>query len=86
MLITEGQFSQIGEDYNIKVMEKSGDNDQFLREVVIHKKDRSRPNGNFTVIIADNGELASAEGSNTLSLILKDGNYYDDVRVTNLKK
>ena len=86
MLITEGQFSQIGEDYNIKVMEKSGDNDQFLREVVIHKKDRSRPNGNFTVIIADNGELASAEGSNTLSLILKDGNYYDDIRVTNLKK
>ncbi|MFT5984386.1 MAG: lipopolysaccharide export system permease protein, partial [Ulvibacter sp.] len=86
MLITEGQFSQIGDDYNIKVTEKSGDNDQYLREVVIHKKDPSRPNGNFTVIIADNGELASAEGSNTLSLILKDGNYYDDVRVNDLKK
>jgi len=86
MLITEGQFSQIGDDYNIKVTEKSGDNDQYLREVVIHKKDRSRPNGNFTVIIADNGELASAEGSNTLSLILKDGNYYDDIRVEDLKK
>jgi lipopolysaccharide export system permease protein len=86
MLITEGQFSQIGDDYNIKVTEKSGDNDQYLREVVIHKKDPSRPNGNFTVIIADNGELASAEGSNTLSLILKDGNYYDDVRVDDLKK
>jgi lipopolysaccharide export system permease protein len=86
MLITEGQFSQIGDDYNIKVAEKSGDNDQYLREVVIHKKDPSRPNGNFTVIIADNGELASAEGSNTLSLILKDGNYYDDVRVDDLKK
>ena len=86
MLISEGQFSQIGDDYNIKVTEKSGDNDQYLREVVIHKKDPNRPNGNFTVIIADNGELASAEGSNTLSLILKDGNYYDDVRVKDLKK
>ena len=86
MLIAEGQFSQIGEDYNIKVTEKSGDNDQFLRDVVIHKKDPKRPNGNFTVIIADNGELASAKGSNTLSLILKDGNYYDDVRVNDLSK
>jgi lipopolysaccharide export system permease protein len=86
MLISEGQFSQIGDAYNIKVAEKSGDNDQYLRDVVIHKKDPSRPNGNFTVIIADNGELASEEGSNTLSLILKDGNYYDDVRVNNSKK
>ena len=86
MLISEGQFSQIGDDYNIKVTEKSGENDQYLREVVIHKKDPSRPNGNFTVIIANNGELASEEGSNTLSLILKDGNYYDDVRVKDTKK
>ena len=86
MLISEGQFSQIGDDYNIKVTEKSGDNDQYLREVVIHKKDPARPNGNFTVIIADNGELASAKGSNTVSLILKDGNYYDDVRVNDLTK
>ncbi|MFT7155740.1 MAG: lipopolysaccharide export system permease protein [Parvicella sp.] len=86
MLISEGQFSQIGENYNIKVTEKSGDNDQYLREVIIHKKDPSRPSGNFTVIIAENGELASAEGSNTLSLILKDGNYYDDIRVKDFKK
>jgi lipopolysaccharide export system permease protein len=81
MVISEGQFSQIGEDFNIKVAEKSGDHDQYLRDVVIHKKDPNRPNGNFTVIIADNGELASEKGSNTLSLILKDGNYYSDVQV-----
>ena len=58
----------------------------ILRDIVIHKKDPARPNGNYTVIIADNGELASEEGSNTLSLILKDGNYYDDVRVKDVKK
>jgi len=86
MLISEGQFSQIGDDYNIKVSKKSGDRDQFLKDIVIHKKDASRPNGNYTVIIADNGELVSEEGSNTLSLILKDGNYYDDVKVNQIRK
>jgi len=86
MLIAEGQFSQIGDDYNIKVSKKSGDRDQFLKDIVIHKKDASRPNGNYTVIIADNGELVSEEGSNTLSLILKDGNYYDDVKVNQIRK
>ena len=86
MVISEGQFSQIGEDFNIKVAEKSGDRDQFLRDIVIHKKDPKRPNGNHTVIIADNGELASEEGSNTLSLILKDGNYYDDIQVKDIRR
>lgn len=86
MVISEGQFSQIGDDFNIKVSEKSGDRDQFLKDIIIHRKDPARPNGNFTVIIANNGELASEEGSNTLSLILKDGNYYDDVRVKDSKK
>lgn len=86
MVIAEGQFSQIGDDFNIKVEEKSGDRGQFLREVTIHKKNPEKPNGNFTVIRAANGELASEEGSNTLSLILKDGNYYEDVQVKDSKK
>src|SRR5690606_9932647 len=79
MVISEGQFSQIGDMFNIKVDEKSGDRDQFLKNVVIHKKNESRPNGNLIVIIANNGELASEEGSNTLSLILREGNYYEEI-------
>ena len=79
MAIVAGQFSSIGEDINIKVAEKYGDRDQFLREVVIHKKNPNSPNKNSTVIIATDGELVSEEGSNTLSLVLKDGNYYEDV-------
>ena len=79
MVIAEGQFSQIGDLLNIKVEKKTGDRGQFLEDVVIHKKDQNRPNGNFTVIIADRGELASQEGSNTLSLILKEGNYYEEI-------
>ncbi len=79
MAIAEGQFSQIGDEFNIKVKKKSGENDQFLDEVVIHKKEKQRISGNSTVIIADNGELTSEEGSNTLSLVLNDGNYYSEV-------
>ena len=86
MVIAEGQFSQIGDMFNIKVEEKSGDRDQYLKEVVIHKKNEIRPNGNFTVIIANNGELASEEGSNTLSLILKEGNYYEEIQNNNPAK
>jgi lipopolysaccharide export system permease protein len=86
MVISEGQFSQIGDMFNIKVEKKSGDRDQYLKDVVIHKKNESRPNGNFTVIIADNGELASQEGSNTLSLILKKGNYYEDIQTKTAAK
>lgn len=86
MFISEGQFGQIGDDFNIKVEEKSGDRGQYLKDVVIHKKNPTRPNGNFTVIIADNGEIDSEEGSNTLSLILKKGNYYEDIQSQNPAK
>ncbi len=86
MAIVEGQFSSIGDDFNIKVDEKYGDREQFLRGIVIHKKNPKRPAKNSTVIIAEEGELASQEGSNTLSLILKDGNYYEDVQVKNVVK
>jgi lipopolysaccharide export system permease protein len=80
MVIAEGQFSQIGDDYSIKVAQKSGDRDQYLKNVIIHKKTPSRPNGNYTVMIADNGELASSLNSNTLSLILNDGYYYEEIQ------
>ncbi len=86
MVIAEGQFSQIGDDYSIKVAEKSGDRDQYLHNVIIHKKTPSRPNGNYTVMIADNGELASALNSNTLSLILNDGYYYEEIQSTSPEK
>lgn len=82
MVIAEGQFSQIGDMFNIKVEKKTGNRGQFLEDVTIHKKNEKRPNGNYTVIKSTNGELTSKEGSNTLSLILKDGNYYEEIQVT----
>lgn len=77
MAIAEGQFSEVGV-YSIKVEKKSGDNGRFLSGVTIHKK-AAVGTGSNTVIKAKKGELISSEDSNTLQLVLKDGNYYEDI-------
>ncbi len=76
MAISEGVFNDVG-DFNIKVDEKTGENDQLLDNVIIHQK--SSRGGNLTVIKAENGELVGSTNSEVLSLILKDGNYYDEI-------
>lgn len=82
--ISEGMFNEIG-DINIKVGEKSGDRGQFLTDVIIHKKNEKRA-GNYTVIKANKGELISSEGSDVLSLVLRDGNYYDEIQSNDPKE
>ena len=77
MAISEGIFNDVGE-FNIKVDEKTGDNDQYLNNVIIHQK--SNQGGNMTVIKATEGELVGSTNSALLSLILKDGNYYDEIQ------
>ncbi len=86
MAIAEGQFSQIGDAFNIKVSEKTGEKGEFLHNVVIHKKKEVKPNANLTQIVSKSGELISAEDSNTLSLKLIDGYYYDEVITKDFKK
>lgn len=77
MLLAEGQFNEVG-TYNIKFSNKSGDNDQYLKNVIIHiKGENGRTNA--TSIISKTGELASEKDSNVLKLILRDGYYYSDV-------
>ncbi|MDC6363187.1 MULTISPECIES: LptF/LptG family permease [Flavobacteriaceae] len=78
--ITEGVFSDFegtGEGMNIKVDRKYGDQDRFLENVVIHKK--TNQNVNNTVIKAKGGELISSEDSDIIQLVLKDGNYYEEL-------
>ena len=48
MAIVAGQFSSIGDDFNIKVQEKYGDRDQYLKGVIIHKKILESPSENTT--------------------------------------
>jgi lipopolysaccharide export system permease protein len=83
MAISEGIFNDIG-TFNIKVEEKSGENDQYLTDVIIHQK--TNRGGNNTVIKAKEGELVGSTDSDVLSLILKEGNYYDEVEPSDFKK
>ena len=77
LAIAEGQFSDVG-FYSIKVNKKSGPNGNTLTGITIHKK-AVNGEGGKTVIKAKNGELISSEKSNTLQLVLNDGNYYEDI-------
>ncbi|NOY47600.1 MAG: YjgP/YjgQ family permease [Chlorobi bacterium] len=79
MAIAKGQFNQIGDLINIKVRDKSGDRNQYLDYVIIHKKSK-KTDGNFTVIVSKTGELVSSEDSDILELVLFDGNFYDDLQ------
>lgn len=84
MAIVENQFNDLGE-MNIKVDEKYGDRDQYLRNVVIHKVHPDKT-GNFTVILAKTGELIGSEDSNILKLVLKEGHYYDEIQTNDYKR
>ena len=78
--ITEGVFSDFegtGEGMNIKVDKKYGEQDRFLDNVIIHKKTKQSINN--TVIKAESGELISSEDSDIIQLVLKDGNYYEEL-------
>ncbi|MEM6863829.1 MAG: LptF/LptG family permease [Bacteroidota bacterium] len=79
--ITEGIFSDFegtGEGMNIKVDKKYGEQDRFLENVIIHKKTKQGVNN--TVIKAKTGELISSEDSDIIQLVLKDGNYYEELK------
>ncbi|MGB3775143.1 MAG: LptF/LptG family permease, partial [Leeuwenhoekiella sp.] len=87
MALSKGQYNSIGELYTIKIADKTGENDQFLEDVIIYEKDTD-PNrvGNFTVIKAKKGELISAGDDNVLSLKLMDGNYYNEIEQKDYSK
>ena len=78
LAITKGQFNEIG-NYNIKVEDKSGENGEFLKNVVIHKKATTNAK-NRTVIIAESGLLEGNVNSNLIQLILYNGNYYEEIQ------
>ncbi len=77
MVISPNQFNDLG-DINIKVAKKYGENDEFLKDVIIHKKGTTI--GNFTVIKAEDGELSGSEDSDLITLTLNNGNYYDEIQ------
>ncbi len=74
--IEEGVFSDF-EGMSIKVADKYGENDSYLKDVIIHQK--TTTNINNTVIKAKDGQLLSSESSEVVQLILKNGHYYEEV-------
>lgn len=74
--IEKGVFSDF-EGMSIKVDDKYGEKDRFLKNVIIHQK--TETNVNSTVIKAKTGELISSEDSELIQLVLKDGHYYRDI-------
>lgn len=83
--IASGQFNQLGEGFNIKVEDKSGDRGQYLEGVTIHQKSENN-RATHKTIVSKTGELASDPDSEVLQLILFDGHYYDDVNPKDAKK
>ncbi len=81
MAIVEGQFNAIGEDFNIKVEKKGGENGEQLSGVTIHKRGKGEVNA--TVIRSKTGLLKSNEAENLLQLELFDGYYYEELKSKN---
>lgn len=77
LAITEGVFSPIGDEVNMKVGKKYGDNGQHLDNVMIHQLTK---NINNKVIKSSQGELIGSTDSNILQLKLKNGSYYEDIK------
>lgn len=78
MAIAKGQFNTIG-NINIKVEDKSGDNNEFLHNVTMHIKNAKNGSGANTVIKAKEGILKGNTQPNVLQLELYDGNYYENI-------
>ena len=75
LAIREGIFNEIGQ-YNIKVEKKYGDNNRFLKNVIIHEYTPDKKNN--IVIKADRGEMKNEPTDPNLKLVLYNGNRYEE--------
>ncbi|MDC1162554.1 LptF/LptG family permease, partial [Tenacibaculum sp.] len=75
LALVPGSFNAEIPNYQIKFDEKYGKENNLLKNVLIY--DLSGRKGIQKVITAKNGELISEEGSRYMTLILKDGHYFE---------
>ena len=73
--LVAGGFNTELPNFQIKFEEKYGEKDNLLKEVMIY--DLSSKKGNNKIITAKKGEIISEEGSRYMTLILKDGRYFE---------
>ncbi len=77
LALVAGTFNTEIPGYSIKFAEKYGENEKFLKDVLIYEVKEN--NLNNKVIVAKKGEIKSKEGSRYLTLELNDGYYYEDI-------
>ncbi len=77
LALVPGTFNTEIPNYSIKFDEKFGKDENFLRNVLIYELRSNAVNNK--VITAKRGEIISEEGSRYLTLVLKDGFYYEDI-------
>ncbi|WP_439132527.1 LptF/LptG family permease [Polaribacter sp.] len=76
MALVAGSFNSDIPGYQIKFDEKYGENENLLKNVLIY--DLKARRGNQKVITADSGKIVSKEGSRYMTLMLYNGNYYEE--------
>lgn len=76
LALVPGSFNSEIPNYQIKFDEKYGEEENLLKNVLIY--DLSSKKGNNKIISAKRGELVSEEGSRYMTLILKDGHYFEN--------
>ncbi|CAL2081185.1 Lipopolysaccharide export system permease protein [Tenacibaculum sp. 190524A02b] len=75
LALVPGSFNTEIPNYQIKFEEKYGEENNLLKKVLIY--DLSSRKGNNKIITAKKGELISEEGSRYMTLVLKDGYYFE---------
>ncbi|MGG6230427.1 LptF/LptG family permease [Tenacibaculum sp. SDUM215027] len=73
--LVAGSFNTEIPNFQIKFKEKYGEEDNLLKEVMIY--DLSSKKGNNKIITAKRGEILSEEGSRYMTLVLKNGYYFE---------
>jgi len=76
LALVPGAFNTDIPGYSIKFEEKYGEEDNLLKNVQI--ADLSESKGKIKVITAEKGIISTEEGSKYMTLILENGNYYED--------
>ena len=76
LALVPGAFNTEIPGYSIKFDEKYGEEENLLKNV--HIADLSSDKGKMKVITAEKGIISSEEGSKYMTLVLENGNYYED--------
>ncbi len=78
LALMPGTFNSEIPGYSIKFAEKYGEDENFLKNVLIYY-DLNQRQANVKVITAESGEITTEEGSRYMTLILKNGHHYEEL-------